>query len=205
MSILTDTTFYTQTKIQMINQCLLAIGEVVLPEGTLIEDLPIGTDARTAEFYVVKNMKRVQNKGWFYNTDYNFRFIPDADNFITAPANLLRLDPGLTSHRQNVIKKGARLYDRVNQTYKFEDDVYAQAIWLVDYAELPVTAFDYIALRAARQFQQSVVGSTELQGFTEQDELDALADMQREQLQYNDYSMLGRGAQRLTNPQPGSR
>jgi len=200
MSILTDTTFYTQTKIQMINQCLLAIGEVVLPEGTLIEDLPIGTDARTAEFYVVKNMKRVQNRGWFFNTDLQFKFVPDSDKFITAPANLLRLDAGLTTNRSRVIKKGARVYDLEKQSYKFDDDVYADAIWIVDYSELPVSAFDYIALRSARQFQQSVVGSIELSGFTEQDELDALSDMQREHLQYRDFSMLGRGATRLWNP-----
>jgi len=200
MSIFTDDTFYTQTKIQMINQCLLAIGEVVLPEGTLIEDLPIGTDARTAEFYVVKNMKRVQNRGWFFNSDLNFRFIPDSDNFITAPANLLRIDPGLTTNRGRVIKKGARLYDLENKTYKFENDVYADALLLVDYSELPVSSFDYISLRAARQFQQSVVGSTELSGFTEQDEVDALTDLQREHLQYRDHNMVGRTASRLVNP-----
>lgn len=200
MSILTDTTFYAQTKIQMINQCLLAIGEVVLPEGTLIEDLPIGTDARTAEFYVVKVMKQIQNIGWFFNMDYSFKFVPDEDEFITAPANLLRIDPGLTVNRSRIIKKGARFYDLYNQSYKFEADVYADAIWLVDYSELPVSAFDYIAMRAARQFQQSVIGSTELANFTTNDELDLLVSLQREHLQYRDFNMLGRGATRLTNP-----
>lgn len=200
MSILTDTTFYTQTKIQMINQCLLAIGEVVLPEGTLIEDLPIGTDARTAEFYVVKVMKQVQNIGWFFNTDYSFKFTPDSNNFITAPANLLRIDPGLTGNRGSLIKKGTRFYDLNRKSFKFTDDVYADAIWLVDYSELPVSAFDYIAMRAARQFQQSVIGSTELANFTTNDELDLLVSLQREHLQYRDFSMLGRGATRLSNP-----
>ena len=200
MSIYTDTTFYTQTKIQMINQCLLAIGEVVLPEGTLIEDLPIGTDARTAEYYVVRAMKQVQNIGWFFNSDYLFKFKPDDDNFITAPANLLRIDPGLTGNRSRVIKKGTRFYDLERQSYKFTYDVYADAVWLVYYSELLVSAFDYIAMRAARQFQQSVIGSTELAGFTNTDELDLLVSLQREHLQYRDFNMLGRGANRLSNP-----
>ena len=200
MSIYTDTTFYTQTKIQMINQCLLAIGEVVLPEGTLIEDLPIGTDARTAEFYVVKVMKQIQNIGWFFNMDYSFKFVPDSSDFITSPANLLRIDPGLTGNRSSVIKKGVRFYDLRRQSYKFTSDVYADAVWLVDYSELPVSAFDYIAMRAARQFQQSVIGSTELAQFTATDELELLTGLQREHLQYRDFTMIGRGAARLTNP-----
>jgi hypothetical protein len=201
MSIYTDNTFYTQTKIQMINTCLLAIGEVVLPEGTLIEDLPIGTDARTAEFYVVKAMKKVQNMGWYFNTDINFKFTPDSDGFISVPANLLRIDPGREpTTRGKIIKKGARLYDLDKQTYKFEDSILLDAVWLVDYSELSVAAFEYISLKAARTFQQSVIGSVELAGFTQQDELEALTEINREHMQYRDHSMLERPASRLVNP-----
>ena len=187
--IFTDGTIWSNTKIGMINICLQAIGEAPFPEGTLVADLGDGTDGAIAAHTVERTMIEVQNRGWYFNTDYNFKFIPNSNDFIPLPPNILRIDVGNTYNRHKIIFKSGRMYDVENRTYKFTDSVEADAIWLTDYADLPPAAYLYIALRAARKFQQTVIGSTETHGFTMLDEQDALMNMQREHHQYQDYDL----------------
>ena len=194
--IFTDGTLWARTKIGMINICLQAIGETPFPEGTLVEDLGSGTDGSIASDTVERTMIEVQNRGWYFNTDYNFKLYPDDNSFITVPPNILRIDVGNTYNKHKVILKGNRLYDMENKTFKFDTFVEADVVWLTDYSELPPAAYMYIALRAARKFQQSVIGSTETHNFTMQDEIDSLTNMQREHHQYQDYNLT---AERVVN------
>jgi hypothetical protein len=50
-------------------------------------------------------------------------------------------------------------------------------VWLVDYANLPPEAYEYISLRSARKFQQKVIGALETDQFTMRDEQDALSKL----------------------------
>lgn len=187
-TIFTDGTTYAANKLQMINICLLAIGELPYPDGTLVSDIAVGTDGDVARRKVEETMIEVQNRGWYYNTDINYKLVPDSNGFISLSPNVLRIDVGNTPYRRRYILKDKRLYDRSEQTFKIDKQVMCDVIWLVDYEELPPAAFQYISLRAARKFQQSAVGSTELDGFTARDEQDALFNMQREHMQYSDYN-----------------
>ena len=183
-----DGTIYTKTHLDMINQCLLAIGEAPFPDGTLVDTLQLGTDGETASRVVKSTMVEVQTRGWYFNTDYNFEAYVDQNNFITMPPNTLRVDFGTTGNRY--IMKNGKLYDMQKTTYLLdEDSIVFDAIWLVDYEELPPEAYEYIALRAARKFQQKVIGSTETAQFTMLDESDALNNIMRLQLQVNDYNL----------------
>jgi hypothetical protein len=187
-TIFTDGTLYVSDKLEMINSCLLAIGEMPLLQGTLIEDIQLGSDADIARRIVEETMIEVQNRGWYFNTDYNYELLP-VDNFITMPPNTLRVDFGNTS-RGDYIMVGKRIYDIKDKTFYIKDNkLYADVIWLKDYEELPTAAYAYISLRAARKFQQRVIGSNELAGFTQIDEQDALINMQREHMQYQDYNL----------------
>ena len=184
-----DGTTWNKGLLDMINTCLLSIGETPLLEGTIPQDLPVGTDGDVAARLIRDTMVEVQSRGWAFNTDYEFELVPDTDNFITMPPNTLKVDFGNTDEPNRYTLRNGKIYDRENQTYKIYKNLYPDVIWLIDYEDLPPEAYEYISLRAARKFQQRVIGSTELAQFTGLDEADALANLQRLQLQINDYNI----------------
>jgi len=185
--IFADGSVWAKSKINMINDCLLSIGETPFLEGTLVSELPIGTDGETAKRLVETTMIEVQSRGWYFNLDYNFNLVPDIDGFITMPPNTLRVDFGNTEFIHQYTIKNGSIYDYLNHTYKIDIVLTADVVWLVDYVDLPPEAYSYISLRAARKFQQKVIGSVETDVFTVRDESDALVNMQRRQLQSQDY------------------
>lgn len=196
-----DNSLYATNKLGMVNQCLIGIGQRPLPDTTILEDLPLGSDGQVAKDIVSYTMKEIQTRGWYFNTDKEYKMLPDSYGYIVTPPNMLRFDVGNTINRGKIIIKGNKLYNRTTQDYFFTDPVIGEAIWLVDYETLPITAYQYIALRASRAFQQRIIGSKELYQYEAQEELDALANLQREQCQYEDYNMIdSRVLNRRVNP-----
>jgi len=192
----TDGTTYSNTKLDMINDCLLSIGEMPYPTGTLITDIQTGEDGDVARRMIEETMIETQSRGWYFNTDYNYRFVP-TDKFITLPGNVLRVD----MYDKRYTLRGKRVYDKEAFSFQLEDvtELFGDIIWLVDYEDLPPNAYNYIAMRSARKFQQKVIGSTELASFTQLDEQDALVNMQREHMQYQDYNIRAKELSRHTN------
>ena len=203
-NIYTDTSLYSGDKLGMINQCLIAIGQRPLIAGTLIESLPIGSDGQIASDIISTVMREVQRKGWYFNTDKNFLFHPDSFNFIVIPPNLLRIDVGNTANRGKIVIKSNKFYNRETFSYIYNEPVIADAIWLVDYDMLPGEAYEYIAKRSARIFQQSVIpdkATTEHSLFAEQE---AFEDLERVDFQYEDRNMCDfRIVNRQVNPHWG--
>lgn len=182
-----DGTVYSKTKLNMINKCLLAIGETPYPEGTLIPSLALGTDGETASRIVEETMIEVQSIGWYFNLDYNFKLYKDVENVIALPPNVIRVD----THRDNrYIEKNGKIYDMEKQTYIIEPTyIETDIVWLVDYPVLPPEAYEYIGARAARKFQQYVVGAPDLTQTTSISEQDAFVRLQRRQLQTQAYNV----------------
>jgi len=188
-TIFSNGAIWPKSELNMINDSLLAIGETPFAEGTIVDSLPPGTDGDTAKRMIRATMIEVQARGWYFNTDYYFPLVPDSLGFITMPPNALRVDFGNTEFRHQYTIKNGKIYDYVHQTFVIEGTLHADVIWLVDYVELPPEAYAHIALRAARKFQQKVIGSTELDTFTTRDEIDSLTNLQRRQLQSQDYRL----------------
>lgn len=199
MSIFTDGSLYARNKLGMVNICLSAIGEAPLPNETILDSVPVGTDAYVAKDIVHETMLEVQSRGWFFNTEDDYDLVPDNNGFIGIPLNVLRVDSNVGT--TSVIVKNGKLYDRGNKTFIFTTSQTMRVVFLIDYENLPINAYQYIAYRAARKFQQRVIGSENLGKFTQIDEQDAFINLQREELQYNDYSMIEtRITNRRTNP-----
>ena len=186
-TIFSDGTVYSKTKLNMINRCLLAIGEVPMPEGTLISSLALGTDGETASRVVSETMIEVQSIGWYFNLDYNFRLYKDINNVIALSPNTLRVD---TFRDTRYIDKGGKVYDLEKQTYIIEPKfIEADIVWLVDYPILPPEAYEYISARSSRKFQEYVVGAPDLTQSTTRAEQDSFIRLQRRQLQTNSYNI----------------
>lgn len=205
VEILTDGSLYANNKLGMVNQCLLAIGEVPLADGTVLENLQPGTDGAIARDIVASTVVDIMSQGWFFNTDTEFKLHPDVDGFITVPPNVIRIDGGYYNERGRYILRGHRVYDTKEHQYKFDSYITVDIVYIIAYENMPQSAYRYMALRAARQFQETVVGSGVLYQFTVNAEAEALANMQREHLQYTDYNVLSkRVALAYTNPRWGN-
>lgn len=176
-----------QNKLKIVNRCLEAISEVPLPLGTIPSEFPLGSDAQVASSIVDDTMVEVLNRGWWFNTDINYELNQDSNGFISFPDTILRIDSGRT---QSYIKKNGMLYDIKNHTFEFTSSVKLNIIWLISFSDLPTAAYEYIATRAARKFQQRIIGAEEHNRFLLMEEEDALINLQRENAQYLDASLL---------------
>jgi hypothetical protein len=183
-----DNTLYAKNKLNMVNRCLRAIGEGEFPLDTIVEQLPLGTDGYIAATCVRETMVEVQSRGWYFNQDYNFVLEPDVEGFITMPPNTLRADFGIQEGNRYTLRHN-RVYDYLEQTYYIGKSLEADVIWLADYTVLPPEAYEYISYRAARKFQEQVIGSLEIDSFTVRNEADAYANLVRRELQTQDFNL----------------
>jgi hypothetical protein len=187
--IIRDDTTWAHTQLDMVNRCLIGIGEAPLLDGTNLADLAPGTDADIARRMVQDTMVEVQSRGWWFNTDYDYRLYPDERQMITMPPNTLKVDFGAhPEYRHKYIMRNLRIYNTEDHSYIIPEPVTADVIWLIDYEELPPEAYEYIAIRSMRKFQMHILGATDLSQNNMTEELDALTNLQRLQAQIGDYN-----------------
>ena len=149
-------------------------------------------DAVTARAILSEVSVQVQEEGWHFNTEYEFVLTPSLDTKeIYVPANTIEVDASAYDRNDiDVAIRGNRLYDRKNKTFQFQQDIKADLTILLEFNELPQAARHYITVRAARVFQQRVIGSDTLGSFTEKDEARALRSMRRYESKTADYNIL---------------
>lgn len=119
--------------------------------------------------------RKVQNKGWAFNTDYERKFSPDVSDEIVLPTNTLKIKPTYLSQELRLVERGRKLYDLDKNTYVFSTPVYLNVVQMLDFEDLPAPARDYITIRAARVYQARVTGSGSQDGFTKDEEFEALS------------------------------
>jgi hypothetical protein len=173
------------TTLEAVNQCLFAIGEA---PGEQVEDSGL-VDAATALRTLCNVSREVQKDGWHWNTEINFRS-PDVDGNLPAALWTLKVDTVGADQWPRPGARGQRLYDRVNHTYVFDRPVTVELVVLLDFEEIPEAARNYIALRAARRFQQNSVGSVELAGFQAAGRSPRARGLQNAEAETQDFGML---------------
>jgi hypothetical protein len=163
----------TTTKLEAINSMMTAIGES--PVNTITQATT--TDVSIA-LSILENVSReIQSQGWFFNTDLKYTLNPNTSNQIELPVNALRLNTVDLSKLYNLVERNRKLYDRKNNTYTITYPVTVDIIFYLGFEELPEVARRYITLRAARIFQDRMLGSNQLHGYHQQDEFTALMDL----------------------------
>lgn len=148
-------------------------------------------DAVTARQILTEVMIQVQEEGWHFNTEKNFILTPTSDTKeIFVPSNVIEVEASGDDQQTDVAIRGNRLYDRTNHTYQFEKDLKCNMVLLLEFTDLPQSARHYITVRAARVFQQRVVGSDALHGYTKEDEARSRTAVQRYDAKTADYNIL---------------
>ena len=182
-------TYAVSTELDAVNQILSSVGQA--PVTTL--------DLQNPEVSIVLNTlreinKQVQSEGWSFNTERHYEMTPNASTKeILYPTNMLSMDTNRETHKDkyDVVKRGNKLYDRLNHKYTFDDPIQADVVWYFDFTDIPAAIQAYITARAARMCATKMVGDRELNGLLQEQELQTRAAALEYDCNQSDYSMFG--------------
>ena len=182
-------TYAVSTELDAVNQILSSVGQA--PVTTL--------DLQNPEVSIVLNTLReinrqVQAEGWTFNTERQYELSPDTETkFILYPNNMLQIDTNVPYHKEayDVVKRGNKLYDRLNHTYQFTGNIRADVVWYFDFTDVPPAIQAYITARAARMCSTKMVGDRELNALLQEQELQTRAAALEYDCNQGDYSMFG--------------
>ena len=172
------------TKLEAVNIMLSSIGDA--PVNSLTSGL---VDAEMAETILDATSRDVQSQGWHFNTEINLTLAQLANGEVPIPSNCLKVDQIAGQSARDLIQRGRKLYDRNNHTFIIGESVKVDMVLLLDFEELPEAARRFVTLKAARVFQDRAVGSAELHGFQEKDEMRAWVEMKDAEADTADYSI----------------
>lgn len=173
------------TELEAINLMLSTIGEAPVNslESTGLSDVAV------ARSILLEVSREVQDDGWTFNQEDEVELSISIDGFIYIPSNALRVEP-MDYEDVDVTIRGDRMYDRRNHTYIFTKPIKFQVTYLLEYTELPQAARYFIAIRASRKFQRRILTAEVVEKFTENDELEAKANLQDQDTSAGDYNMI---------------
>ena len=182
-------THAASTELDAVNQILSSVGQA--PVTTL--------DLQNPEVAIILTTlrevnKQVQSEGWLFNQERHFVLKPDpASEEILYPTNALQIDTNVNQHRDDydVVRRGNKLYDRLNHTYKFKKDLEADITWFYEFGDVPPPIQNYITARAARMSAIKIVGEQQLAGLLQDQELMTRAAAVEYDCNQAEYTMFG--------------
>lgn len=174
-----EQTLAPTTALEAINDMLASIGQGAVNNVEENESV----DATAALAVLVNTSREIQERGWFFNTDYDYDLYPDQNGEIILPPSSMQFEPD-PQWRGEVVERARKLYDRKNHTTQFAAGtvIRGRLVWLLAFEDLPQAARTYIHRLAGRVFQENQVGSDLVYRFTKEREEEALAALTRAQL-----------------------
>ena len=163
------------TKLDAVNTMLGVIGE--LPVNSLGSGSQRSANVVLAENVLDETNREIQSEGFHFNTEHKYTLRKDGvTNEITLPLNTLRVDTEVGKYTDiDIVQRGTSLYDRKNHTPTFDKDLEVSIVFLLEFAQMPEQFRNYIAIRAGRKFAGRFLASSEIQGLTIRDEIEAKA------------------------------
>jgi len=134
-------------------------------------------DAVTAEQILHETSRRVQTEGWEFNTDYEYSIAPNVSDEIIVPSNTLKIVPDNCYRylRGRLTQRAGKIWDRKEHTYEIGETYTYSITFFIPFDELPESARYYFTVKAARVFQDRMLGSDTLHRYSENDEAEARA------------------------------
>lgn len=186
------------TELEAVNVILSTIGEA--PINTLVGSLPV--DATVAKNILSEISREVQSQGWHFNTHYKATLSRDNSNKIPLAPNILRveLDPNKYSKfNYDIVQRNNYLYNLATNSDTFDINFEnVQAVYLLDFTDIPEQAKRYITVRSARVFHDRTLGATTLHKFTQEDEIKSLTVLKQAEASTGDYSIFDTPEQAYT-------
>ena len=161
-------------ELQAVNMLLAAIGEAAVSSLETATTVDV-TQAKN----LLSNINReVQQKGWHFNTEWDVILSLDSDSRIPLGTSILSIysPTKLTTIRGR--EGSSFLYDLDKNTFTWGASVNdAVTITLLDFEDIPQTARQYITTKAARIFQEEIIGQVSAEAVNRQEEVEAYADL----------------------------
>ena len=138
--------------------------------------------------------KDIQNESWIFNLEKHVKKSPEAGTgYITIPNNVLRYDmhDNFIDKTRDLVTRNGRLYDTVDHTDVFTEDIYLDIVYLWKLEDLPNVFKRYITYRAAVRAATQLVSNPSLVQLLGQQEGFARASCIEYECQQGDHSFLG--------------
>ena len=162
------------TELEAVNMLLAAIGEAA------VSSLETAT---TVEVTQAKNLlsnvnRAAQQKGWHFNTEWDVVLTRNSENMIPLSNSIMSVhQPGQLMTIRG--RSGSMFaYDLDNNTFTWTKNLNsAVTITLLDFIDTPPTFRQYVTTRAARIFQEEIIGQVSAETVNRQEEAEAYADL----------------------------
>ena len=162
------------TELQAVNLLLSAIGEAAVSSLETATTVEV-TQAKK----LLSNVNRAaQQKGWHFNTEWDVVLTRDSDDRIPLSESILSVyQPGQLMTIRG--RSGSMFaYDLDNNTFTWTKNLNnAVTITLLDFIDSPNTFRQYVTTRAARIFQEEIIGQVSAETVNRQEEAEAYADL----------------------------
>ena len=125
--------------------------------GTGGSPTPPGGSVLSTKWTSTSGISPIVNKGWSWNSDYEYEIALDGNGHALVPSGALWVDPSYPTYdfvvRADTSDNNTRkLYDREDKTFVLTvNPVKVDVVWSADFENIPQVARDYIATRAARR------------------------------------------------------
>lgn len=181
----------TTTKLQAVNTMLATIGSAPVNQLTG-PNAPNSADVAMAMNTIDEVSLNVQARGWHFNREEDVTLTPDpVTKEIVVASNVLLVDVDYPNNDGlDITLRGTKIYNKKTNSTQFTGPLEkVDLVRVLEWDELPQAARYYIAIRAARIFQDRVVGSDKHHGYTQQDELIALSNLKKYEGETADHSI----------------
>mgnify|MGYP002640949396 FL=1 len=162
------------TELQAVNLLLSAIGEAAVSSLETATTVEV-TQAKK----LLSNVNRAaQQKGWHFNTEWDVVLTRDSNDMIPLSESILSVyQPGQLMTIRG--RSGSMYaYDLDNNTFTWTKNLNnAVTITLLDFIDSPNTFRQYVTTRAARIFQEEIIGQVSAETVNRQEEAEAYADL----------------------------
>ena len=182
-------------ELEAVNMLLAAVGEAAVSSLETATTVDV-TQAKN----LLSNINReVQQKGWHFNTEWDVVLSLDSDSRIPLGSSILSVySPTKTTTIRG--REGSPfLYDLDNNTFTWTASINdAVTITLLDFEDIPQTARQYITTKAARIFQEEIIGQVSAEAVNRQEEVEAYADLLDDEGERSGYNV-GYGTRDMYN------
>lgn len=174
------------TLLEAINTLLAAIGSSPVTNT----DTPQNADAIIAKNNINRALRDIQTEKWYFNSESDYPLTPDVNGTIHIPNNIINIDfTGRLGEGNRFVIRGKKLYDRLNHTFKIDEQLEADVVLCLEYDEIPESAAQYVIAQAARRYQEEMLGDPSLRTWTKQDEDIARGNLLDEDLRMRKVSL----------------
>lgn len=137
-----------------------------------------------------ESSRRIQSRGWHFNTEYGVTLALNTANKIPIPDNTAKIDADRTFSSLNVTQRGKFLYDLEEHKDTFSGPIRVNIAYILKYDDLPVYAKNLMIAQASRRLEQYLQSDPHVQNMLVQAEMSAWADFEAAEAEVNQTSFI---------------